>query len=55
MIAERAVTGTPQDATLGKRYRLPLKRDKDELRRRLLERRREPAAYPAAEKASGGD
>ena len=55
MLAEGPVAGTPQDTTLGKRYRLPLKREKDELRRRLIERRRQPAAYQAAEKASGGD
>jgi methionyl-tRNA formyltransferase len=55
MLAEGPVTTTPQDTTLGKRYRLPLKREKDELRRRLLARRRQPAAYQAAEKASGGD
>ena len=31
----------PQDTSLGKRYRLPTKREKDELRRRLRARRRE--------------
>jgi folate-dependent phosphoribosylglycinamide formyltransferase PurN len=55
MLADGPVNSMPQDTALGKRYRLPLKREKDELRRRLLERRREPAAYRAAEKASGGD
>jgi folate-dependent phosphoribosylglycinamide formyltransferase PurN len=31
---------TPQEASLGKRYRLPTKKEKDELRRRLGERKR---------------
>lgn len=39
MIAEGSATPRPQDTSLGKRYRLPLKKEKDELRRRLRERR----------------
>jgi len=41
MIADSAVEPKPQDITLGKRYRLPVKREKDELRRRLKHRLRE--------------
>jgi folate-dependent phosphoribosylglycinamide formyltransferase PurN len=44
MIAEGAYEARPQDITRGKRYRLPVKREKDELRRRLRARRREAAA-----------
>jgi folate-dependent phosphoribosylglycinamide formyltransferase PurN len=41
MIAEGTHEARPQDTSLGKRYRLPVKREKDELRRRLRARRRE--------------
>ena len=41
MIAEGRYEARPQDTTQGKRYRLPTKREKDELRRRLRARRRE--------------
>ncbi|MBV8857710.1 MAG: hypothetical protein JOZ02_12315 [Acidobacteria bacterium] len=41
MIAEDSYEARPQDTSLGKRYRLPTKREKDELRRRLRARRRE--------------
>jgi hypothetical protein len=34
-----SATLKPQDGSLGKRYRLPLKADKDELRRRLRRRK----------------
>jgi folate-dependent phosphoribosylglycinamide formyltransferase PurN len=44
MIAEGSYEARPQDTSLGKRYRLPTKREKDELRRRLRARRREAAA-----------
>lgn len=40
MIAEGSASPKPQDALLGKRYRLPTKVEKDELRRRLRQRRR---------------
>jgi folate-dependent phosphoribosylglycinamide formyltransferase PurN len=44
MIAEGVYESRPQDTTQGKRYRLPTKREKDELRRRLRARRREAGA-----------
>lgn len=44
LIAEGAHEARPQDTTQGKRYRLPTKREKDELRRRLRARRREATA-----------
>lgn len=43
MIAEGTYEARPQDTSRGKRYRLPVKREKDELRRRLRARRREAA------------
>lgn len=43
LIAEGAYEARPQDTSQGKRYRLPVKREKDELRRRLRARRREAA------------
>lgn len=39
MIASRDFPRTTQDTTLGKRYRLPVKSEKDEMRRRLLRRK----------------
>jgi folate-dependent phosphoribosylglycinamide formyltransferase PurN len=48
MIADGACEARPQDTSLGKRYRLPTRREKDELRRRLRARRRESA------RAAGG-
>jgi methionyl-tRNA formyltransferase len=44
MIADGTATTRPQDVSLGKRYRLPIKREKDELRRRLRARRATGAA-----------
>jgi len=41
MIADRTARPRPQDISLGTRYRLPIKREKDELRRRLRGRWRE--------------
>jgi len=41
MIADGAARPRPQDISLGTRYRLPTKREKDELRRRLRWRRSE--------------
>jgi methionyl-tRNA formyltransferase len=38
MIANGEFSRTKQDTSLGKRYRLPIKREKDELRRRLARR-----------------
>jgi folate-dependent phosphoribosylglycinamide formyltransferase PurN len=43
LIAEGSYEARPQDITLGRRYLLPTKREKDELRRRLRARRREAA------------
>jgi folate-dependent phosphoribosylglycinamide formyltransferase PurN len=40
MLAEGTANLRPQDITLGKRYRLPVKHEKDELRRRLRQRLR---------------
>lgn len=54
-IAEGTAAPRPQEPGLGKRYRLPVKKEKDELRRRLRERRRAASAYALADKASGGD
>jgi folate-dependent phosphoribosylglycinamide formyltransferase PurN len=56
MIAEGTVLPRAQDASLGKRYRLPTKREKDEMRRRLRERRRriEPS-FRLTQKARGAD
>jgi hypothetical protein len=54
-IAEGRVALRPQDTRLGTRYRLPIKKEKDEMRRRLRERQRRSAAYPVAEKASSAD
>ena len=42
-IASGTVDAKPQDPNIGKRYRLPLKAEKDELRRRLRKRHRQPA------------
>ena len=44
MIAEGTYEARPQDTSLGKRYRLPTKREKDELRRRLRARGRGASA-----------
>ncbi|HEX8338231.1 MAG TPA: formyltransferase family protein [Pyrinomonadaceae bacterium] len=44
LIAEGGYEARPQDTSLGRRYRLPTKREKDELRRRLRARRRGAAA-----------
>jgi folate-dependent phosphoribosylglycinamide formyltransferase PurN len=41
VIADGTAESRPQDLSLGRRYRLPTKREKDELRRRLGARRRE--------------
>ncbi|HEY7547530.1 MAG TPA: formyltransferase family protein [Blastocatellia bacterium] len=54
-IAEGRVALRPQDTRLGTRYRLPIKKEKDQMRRRLRERQRRSAAYPVAEKASSAD
>lgn len=54
MIADGSAAPVPQDASRGTRYRLPTKKEKDELRRRLRERRRQ-VGYSFAEKVNSGD
>jgi folate-dependent phosphoribosylglycinamide formyltransferase PurN len=46
MIADGSARPRPQDVSLGTRYRLPVKREKDELRRRLRLRRLERRPTP---------
>ena len=55
MIAEGTAVPRPQETGLGKRYRLPTKREKDELRRRLRERRRVQFGYALAQKQNCED
>lgn len=55
MISEGTAKARPQDASLGKRYKLPVKREKDHLRRLLRERRRAQSGYGFAQKVSTGD
>jgi methionyl-tRNA formyltransferase len=43
LIASGTVKPKPQDANVGKRYRLPVKAEKDELRRRLRKRQQQTA------------
>jgi folate-dependent phosphoribosylglycinamide formyltransferase PurN len=52
MIAEGTARPQPQDVTLGRRYRLPTKKEKDELRRRLRARLR---LLSAKHTAAGGE
>jgi folate-dependent phosphoribosylglycinamide formyltransferase PurN len=54
MIAEGRAAPRPQDASLGKRYRMPVKKEKDELRHRLRGRRRAQSGYAVTQKVSGG-
>jgi folate-dependent phosphoribosylglycinamide formyltransferase PurN len=54
MIAEGTAAPWPQEANLGTRYRLPTKKEKDELRRRLRARRRR-TEYALVQKVNGGD
>jgi methionyl-tRNA formyltransferase len=53
-LAEGTATLRPQDVSLGKRYRLPIKSEKDELRRRLRARRKRLATRMVSERAAGG-
>jgi methionyl-tRNA formyltransferase len=53
LIADGTAEARPQDTSLGKRYRLPTKREKDELRRRLRARRRGREAAAASGRAAG--
>lgn len=52
-IAEGTASPQPQDTSLGKRYRLPVKKEKDELRRRLRERRQISAGRLMTERIGG--
>ncbi|HZM86282.1 MAG TPA: formyltransferase family protein [Blastocatellia bacterium] len=54
MIAEGTAAPWPQETSIGTRYRLPTKKEKDELRRRLRYRRRQ-RGYAVAQKVNGGD
>jgi len=45
-IADGTFVTRPQDTSLGKRYRLPVKKEKDELRRRLGSRRASVRSFP---------
>lgn len=47
MLAEGTATLKPQNIELGKRYRLPIKKEKNELRRRLRQRMRRENRSPA--------
>jgi len=53
-IAEGTATPRPQDTSLGKRYRLPVKKDKDEMRRRLRQRRPLADSRLSPQRASEG-
>jgi folate-dependent phosphoribosylglycinamide formyltransferase PurN len=55
LIAEGTAVRQPQDTSLGKRYRMPIKSEKDELRRRLRARRRLGSGYAVTHKVSSGD
>jgi folate-dependent phosphoribosylglycinamide formyltransferase PurN len=51
-IADGTAAFTPQDISLGTRYKLPTKPEKDEMKRRLLERRR-TSGSPAPTETTG--
>jgi hypothetical protein len=53
LIADGAARPRPQNTDLGTRYRLPIKGEKDELRRRLRMRRREWATEGRGDRATG--
>jgi folate-dependent phosphoribosylglycinamide formyltransferase PurN len=53
-LAEGTAVLRPQDVSLGTRYRLPLKNEKDEMRRRLRARRKRLAATLVDQRAAGG-
>lgn len=52
-LAEGKAVPRSQDVTLGKRYRLPVKAEKDEMRRRLRARRKQSATRLAEQQAGG--
>jgi methionyl-tRNA formyltransferase len=53
-LAEGTAVLRPQDVSLGKRYRLPIKNEKDEMRRRLRARRKQLATPLVNQRAAGG-
>jgi folate-dependent phosphoribosylglycinamide formyltransferase PurN len=53
MIAEGRANPRQQDLSIGRRYRLPIKKEKDEMRRLLRERRRQAMRQPAMQKMEG--
>jgi folate-dependent phosphoribosylglycinamide formyltransferase PurN len=53
-LAEGTAVLREQDISLGKRYRLPVKGEKDEMRRRLRARRKRLAARLVDQRAAGG-
>jgi folate-dependent phosphoribosylglycinamide formyltransferase PurN len=53
-IAEGTAVLRPQDVRLGKRYRLPVKSEKDEMRRRLRARRKQLATPRVNQHVAGG-
>jgi folate-dependent phosphoribosylglycinamide formyltransferase PurN len=53
-IAEGTASPRPQDTSLGKRYRLPIKKEKDEMRRRLRQRRPLADSRLSPQRASEG-
>ena len=52
-LAEGSASLRPQDTSLGKRYRLPIKKEKDELKRRLRQRRRTSAGRLVEDRIGG--
>ncbi|HKP12340.1 MAG TPA: hypothetical protein VJZ91_09530, partial [Blastocatellia bacterium] len=53
-LAEGTAVLREQDISLGKRYRLPVKGEKDEMRRRLRARRKRLATQLVNQRAAGG-
>src|SRR5436853_3431796 len=53
-LAEGTAVLRPQDVSQGKRYRLPIKHEKDEMRRRLRARRKQLATPLVNQRAAGG-
>jgi folate-dependent phosphoribosylglycinamide formyltransferase PurN len=53
MIAEGRANPRQQDLSIGRRYRLPTKKEKDEMRRLLRRRRRQAMRQPAMQKMEG--
>lgn len=53
-LAEGTAVLRPQDVSLGTRYRLPIKSEKDEMRRRLRARRKRLAATLVDQRTAGG-